>query len=71
MPRLAPAWSRGAPVALGVALLVAVAAARAVSLHFTDQLLDQHVAGISAGRWLELGGPAVTAAGAAHRFVAA
>jgi hypothetical protein len=69
--RLASAWFRGAPAVLGVALLVAVAAARAVSLHFTDQILDQHVAGISAGRWLELAGLALTAAGAAHWSFAA
>jgi hypothetical protein len=69
--RLAAAWSRGAPAVLGVALLVAVASARAVSLHFTDQILGQHVAGISAGRWLELAGLALTAAGAAYWSLAA
>jgi hypothetical protein len=62
--RLAAVWSRCALAVLGMGLLAGLAATRAVSFHYTDLALGISVAGVSAGRLLEVAGLALTAAGA-------
>ena len=57
-----PAWARRLQLsrglltaACGLALLLTVELLRLVSLHHIDMLLDARTAGLSAGRWLQLG----------------
>lgn len=64
-------WPEHAPVALGVAFLLALAALKAVSLHQTDGLVNARILGASAGRLAEFGGLAVVTAGALRRLRAA
>jgi hypothetical protein len=62
--RLAAAWSRHATIVLGVLLLVGVAVLRAVSFHYTDLFFNLRVAGVTAGRFLEVAGLGLAGAGA-------
>ncbi len=53
-------------VAFGLALLLLLLAVRTVSAHGTDAIINLHLAGVSVGRWLELGGLALILRGALH-----
>lgn len=57
--RIADAWSTCGPAVLGLSLLVALAALRAISFHDTDVFINLPIAGFSLGRLLELGGLAL------------
>jgi hypothetical protein len=62
--RLDAAWSRHAIAVAGVLLLAGLATLRAVSFHYTDLVFNLRVAGVTAGRLLELAGLGLAAAGA-------
>jgi hypothetical protein len=62
--RLHARWSDCSPAVLGLALLVALAAVKAVSFHDTDAALGLRLAGVSLGRLAELAGLVLTVAGA-------
>jgi hypothetical protein len=55
-------------VAFGLALLLLLLAVRTVSAHGTDAIMNFYLAGVSVGRWLELGGIALILQGALHHL---
>ncbi len=53
-------------VAFGLVLLLLLLALRTVSAHGTDAIINLYLAGVSVGRWFELGGLALVLQGALH-----
>ena len=53
-------------VAVGLVVLLLLLALRTVSAHGTDAIINLYLAGVSVGRWLELGGLALILQGALH-----
>ena len=66
--RLKQVWSECLPAVAGLGTLLALAALRLISFHDTDALLNLRVAGIPAGRLIELAGLCLTVAGAMRRL---
>ncbi len=52
--------------AIGLVVLLLLLALRTVSAHGTDAILNLYLAGVSVGRWIELGGLALILHGALH-----
>ena len=63
---LASGTVRSESVAIGLVVLLLLLALRTVSAHGTDAIINLYLAGISVGRWIELGGLALISQGALH-----